>query len=419
MSIVIIGAGPAGVTVAETLRKEGYQDEIIMFSGEDYPPYAPAVMASYFEEGGDTIFWKGRDFYERLGIVGKRGVWIGEVIPSQKKVVTRDGEEISFDKLVIASGSTLYAPIACNCDQPLGEGERRFYNFKSLTAAKEIQDRVHAGEVETAVIVGAGFIGTEIALVLADAGVKVTQIEMLDRVMPRMLDKETSLYAEQELRAWNIDLRLNTKGVEFRGRKMAESLLLENGEEIKADIFIAATGVRPNIEFLQDSGLPMMHGLLVDDYLEAGAPDVYAAGDVAETIDLVNGERYVHALHPNAVTQGTIVGYNILGYRQAYPGAENINSLKHFGMPIVAAGDIVGEEELKTIEDNSLRKIILRNNRIVGFRLVGDIKNAGVYHSLMYRKVDVSPYKRLLLSSKFNIGFLEEFAQNPSLVKYI
>jgi len=419
MSIVIVGAGPAGVTVAETLREEGYQNEIILFSGEDYPPYAPAVMASFFEEGGDTIFWKGKDFCERLGIVYRQGTLVGEIRPSKKEIVTKNGEEITYNTLVIATGSVLYAPIACNCDEPLGEGERRFYNFKSLTAAKEIQQKVKAGEVKKAVIVGAGFIGTEIALVLADAGVHVTQIEMLDRVMPRMLDKETSAYAEREIRNRNIDLRLNTKGVEFKGRKMAESLLLESGEEIKADIFIAATGVKPNISFLQNSGLPMMHGLLVDDYLEVGTPDIYAAGDVAETIDLVNGKRYVHALHPNAVAQGTIVAHNILGYHRVYPGAENINSLKHFGMPIMAVGEIEGDEELKTKGFDFLRKIILRNNRIVGFRLVGDIRNAGVYHSLMYRKVDVSPYKKLLLSRSFNAGFLEAFAQVPSRIHHI
>lgn len=419
MSIVIVGSGPAGVTVGETLRKEGYQDEVVMFSGEDYPPYAPAVMAAFFEEGGDTIFWKGKDFCERLGIKCRQGVWVGSILPSKKEVITKDGEQIPYDTLVIATGSTLYAPIACNCDEPLEEGERRFYNFKSLTAAKEIQSRVKSGEVRSAVIVGAGFIGTEIALVLADAGVHVTQVEMLDRVMPRMLDKETSLYAEREIRERGIDLRLNTKGVEFRGRKMAERLLLENGEEIKADIFIAATGVKPNIAFLQNSGLPMMHGLLVDDYLEAGAPDIYAAGDVAETIDLVTGKRYVHALHPNAVAQGTIVAHNILGYHRIYPGAENVNSLKHFGMPIMAAGEMEGEEELIVKGADFLRKITLRNNRIVGFRLVGDIKNAGVYHSLMYRKMDVSPYKKKLLSRNFNAGFLEALAQDPSRIRYI
>ncbi len=406
MKIVIIGSGPAGVTVAETLRNEGFRDEIMMFSGEDAPPYAPAVLASFFEEGGETIFWKGRDFCQRHGITCRQGQWIDAVRPADKIVITRSGEQVPYDKLVIATGSTLYAPIACHCTEPLREGETRFFDFKSMTAALKIRQRVRDGEVHSAVVVGAGFIGTEIALVLADAGVQVTQIEMMNRVMPRMLDEETASYAEQVIRERGVDLRLNTKGVEFKGRRMADTLVLATGEHLHADMFIAATGIRPNVAFLRGSGLPVQHGLIVNDALEAGSPDILAAGDVAETVDVVTGKRYVHALHPNAVAQGILVAHNILGYERTYAGAENINSLKHLGLPVVAVGEISGDEELKEKDGKTLRKIILRDDRIVGFRLVGDIRLAGLYRSLMLRRENVSAYKRDLLRERFGAGWL-------------
>jgi len=413
MKVLIIGNGPAGATVAETLRTEGFRDEIVLFSGEDAPPYAPAVLASFFEEGGDTIFWKGRDFCQRYDITCRQGQWIDAVRPVDKIVVTRKGEQVSYDKLVIATGSTLYAPIACHCTEALRAGETRFYNFKSMSAALKIQQQVQSGQVHSAVVVGAGFIGTEIALVLADAGVQVTQIEMMNRVMPQMLDEETAAYAERVIRDRGINLRLNTKGVEFKGRRMAEELILETGEHLRADIFIAATGIRPNVTFLQGSGLPVGHGLIVNAALESGAPDIFAAGDVAETVDIITGRRYVHALHPNAVAQGTLVAHNILGYGRVYAGAENVNSLKHLGLPMVVAGEMSGDEEIKRKDETTLRKIVLRDNRIVGFRLVGDIRHAGLYHSLMVRKEVILPYKRHLLDEHFGLGWLLSMTPLP------
>jgi NAD(P)H-nitrite reductase large subunit len=221
-----------------------------------------------------------------------------------------------------------------------------------------------------------------------------------------MLDEETASYAEQAIRERGIDLRLNTKGVEFKGRHMADALVLETGETLYADMFIAATGIRPNVAFLQGSGLPVQHGLIVNDALESGSPDIFAAGDVAETVDMITGKRYVHALHPNAVAQGTLVAHNILGYGRTYAGAENINSLKHLGLPMVAVGEISGHEELKKKDGKTLRKIILRDDRIVGFRLVGDIRFAGLYRSLMLQKENISTYKRYLLDDQFSAGWL-------------
>ncbi|NOY98592.1 MAG: FAD-dependent oxidoreductase [Chloroflexi bacterium] len=156
MRVVIIGSGPAGVTAAETLRTEGFRDEIVLFSGEDSPPYAPAVLASFFEKGDEVIYWKGRDFCQRYDVTCRRAEWVDAVRPKDKMLITRKGEQVSYDKLIIATGSTLYAPIACHCTEPLEPGQQRFYNFKSMSAALQIQERIRRGEVNNAVVVGAG-----------------------------------------------------------------------------------------------------------------------------------------------------------------------------------------------------------------------------------------------------------------------
>ena len=140
--------------------------------------------------------------------------------------------------------------------------------------------------------------------------------------------------------------------------------------------------------------------------------DIYGAGDVAETVDRMTGERYVHAIFPNAVAQGDVVARNLVGFDTLYEGAESMNSLKHLGLSVMAVGARSGDEELRRRSGNMLRKIFLTNNRIVGFRLVGDIRGAGVYRSLMLRGTVVTRYRKRLLDPQFGMADLA-LGMNP------
>jgi len=402
MKVVIVGAGPAGVTVAETLRQCDDHVEITMLSSEPFPPYAPPAMIEYFLTGREAHFWKGKDLPERLQLDYRPGTEVVEVLPKQHAVRLADGGTPAYDRLVIATGSRLYAPVA-GADKP------GVYNFKSLSAAEDLVQRVRQGHARTAVIVGAGFIGVEIALLLRELGLSVTQVEMADRVMPRMLDAETAAIALGVMCERGIDVRLNTRAMAFLGEPRAEAVELESGERLAADLLVAATGVKPNIEFLEGSGIETGWGVLVDEYIRTNLPDVYAAGDVAETIDRITGERYVHAIFPNAVAQGRVVACNLLGWNVPYEGADQMNSLKHLGLPIIAVGRMDGEV-LRAKRDSGLRKIYLQNDRIVGFRLAGDVRAAGIYRTLMNKRVDVGPFKHRLLDPGFGMGYIEGLA---------
>ena len=369
-----------------------------MLSAEPFPPYAPPAMADYFLTGRDeTLFWKGRDICDRLAVDFRSGVRAQAMHPDARQVMLEDNAVIQYDRLVIASGSRLYAPVE-------GQTLPGVYNFKSLSAATELIDQVRQGKVRKALIVGAGFIGMEIALLLRELGVAVTMVEMLDRVMPRMLDSETAAMALKAMQARGVDVRLNTKAVAFTGKRKATGVQLESGKVLKAEAYIAATGVKPNVEFLDGSGIDLGWGVRVDDHLRANVPGVFAVGDVAETRDRMTGERYVHAIFPNAVAQGQIAAENLLGFDTVYEGAESMNSLKHLGLPIMAVGAMTGQEELRWRQGDALRKVFLDNGHIVGFRLVGDIRAGGVYRSLMLRKTDVSAFKRHLLDPRFGVG---------------
>jgi NAD(P)H-nitrite reductase large subunit len=405
MRIVIIGAGPAGVTVAETLRQHDDQTEIVMISGEPYPPYSPPAMLEYFQTGREVHLWKGRDFPDRLGLDYRSGIEVVTVQPDDKIIRLDDGETLCYDKLVIAAGGRLYAA-------KLEEHKPGVYNFKSLTAAEDLLCRVKKKEARTALIIGAGFIGVEIALLLREMGLEVTQL-VRSRVMRSMLDPETSEMVLGMLKDRGIQVRRgdDADAVAFVGDPRAEAVEARSGDVVSADLLVAVTGLRPNIEFLEGSGIKTKWGVLVDDHLRTNVPDVYAAGDVAETFDRFTGERYVHAIFPNAVTQARVVAYNLLGWDVAYEGADNMNSLKHLGLPIMAVGRMEGEE-LRRRRNGILRKIYLQDDRIVGFRLTGDVGGAGIYRSLMNRRVDVEPYKHRLLEPGFGMGVIEEQARS-------
>jgi nitrite reductase (NADH) large subunit len=399
MKILIIGAGPAGVTAAEAVRTFNRQSEITLLTDEPYQPYSPPAMADHFINGTDLHFWRPADWAEQTGVEYRKGVKVESIDPGTHQVRLLDGEKIQYDRLLIASGAKLYAPVQ-GADLP------GIYNFKSLSAAENLVSRVRTGHASTALIVGAGFIGMEIALLLRELGMKVTQLEMLDQVMASMLDADTASIAVKLMRTRGIDVRLNTKAVAFFGNGKAEAVRLESGEELKADVLIAATGVMPNLELLHGSGINARRGISVDEHLQTSVPDIYAAGDCIESPYRLTGEKYVHAIFPNAVEQGRVAGMNMAGYMVTYEGADRMNSLKHLGLPIMAAGEKQGERVLQEQRGDQLKTIYLQDSRLVGFQLAGDIKNAGIYHALMAQKYDVSELESQLLNPNFGEGML-------------
>jgi NAD(P)H-nitrite reductase large subunit len=208
------------------------------------------------------------------------------------------------------------------------------------------------------------------------------------------------------LQQHGVEVRLNTKASAFVGDGQAKGVQLESGEVLQADLLIAATGIKPNLKLLEGSGIDHKWGISVDEHLRTNAADIYAAGDAIETADRLTGETYVHAIFPNAVEQGRVVGLNLAGIETVYEGAERMNSLKHLGLPIMAVGLKSGDEVLQARQNGHMRRIYLQDNRVVGFQLIGNISAAGVLRALMVRRENVQPYKDRLLSPNFGQGML-------------
>jgi NAD(P)H-nitrite reductase large subunit len=399
MRAVIIGTGPAGITAAETLRRQDPTGSVVALSSEPYPPYSPAAMADHFLTGRDeTLYWKGPNVAELRGIDERRESVVIAVDVDNHEVVLHDASRIPFEGLIIASGSRLNAPLE-------GAELPGILDFKSMRMADELIGRVKRGEARTALIVGNGFIGVELSLLLADLGVDVTIIGRRRWIMPRVLDTVTAAVAQRGLIERGVKLRLGVEAKAFVGSPTVNSVRLNDGQLLEADLIVAATGVKPHVEFLRDSPIVTDWGIHVDDTLQTSVPGIFASGDVAESRDWLTGERFVHAIFPNAVAEGEIAASNLLGANLRYDGAESMNSLKHLGIPIVAMGTTDEPDEVLRWESGSaLRSVYLRNDTIIGAQLAGNIQAAGVYRSLMLRRADVSSFGRGLVEPGFSMG---------------
>jgi NAD(P)H-nitrite reductase large subunit len=356
-------------------------------------------MVDHFLTGSNAHLWRNADWPEQTALDYRSGVEVIAIQPEDHTIQLKDGSKVDYDRLVLATGGSLYAPLE-GADLP------GIYNFKSLSAAEALVEKVKSGRASSAIVVGAGFIGMEIALLLRQLGVAVTQIEMLDQVMSGMLDPETAGIALAMMQRRGVDVRLNTKAAAFVGDGRVKGLQLESGEVLPADLMVAATGIKPNLKLLDGSGIAHKWGISVDEHLCTNFADVYAAGDAVETSDRLTGETYVHAIFPNAIEQGRVVGLNLAGMNAAYEGADRMNSLKHLGLPIIAAGLKSGDEVLQTRQDGHVRTIYLKEDRVVGFQLTGDITAAGILRALMNNGETIRPFKDQLLHPNFGQGML-------------
>jgi len=401
MRIVIIGSGPAGLTAALTLRKRNFRGTIDIFSAENVPPYSPAALGEYLiNDQKNLLYWQGQDVCSRYDFNCFLGEKVAAVDPDKQYVLTENNRKRKFDRLLIASGSSLHIPPVVK-----GADKKGITNFKNIFGAQQIKDMARQGN-KSAVIVGGGFLGVEIALCLAKIGIKPSILNRRGWIMPRLLDKETAGYVVEDLENQGVNVMLNTEGNRFTGERKVESLVTSDGRELTADFYIAATGVKPNIDFIIDSGIENDGwGIPVNRYLQTNYQNIYACGDVAQTEDLVTGEMTIHGLHTVAVNHGQRAALNILGAERKYQKQFSTNSLKELSYKLMVVGKLEGEE-IKYKDKGVLRKIYIKNNKINGFVLLGDISNAGLLFSLIKKRKNIKYYKDYLLDKNFNQAFI-------------
>jgi len=397
MQHLILGAGPAGVIAAETLRKHASGDTITVVGDEPETPYSrmaiPYLLTGRVGEEGIYIR-RAADHYARQRITLLRGR-AASVDVAARIVALEDGGRLPFDRLLIATGSSPATPPIPGID---GAGVHPCW---TLADARAIQRLARRGA--RVVQMGAGFIGCIILEALAARGVKLTIVEMGDRMVPRMMGPVAGAMIKEWCESKGIAVHTATR-VDAIGRDAAPVLrvLLSSGQTIDADLVISATGVRPNIGFLKDSGILCLQGVLTDEHLQTNVPGIYAAGDCAEAYDKITGTTIVSAIQPNASDQARIAALNMLGRTTDLPGVTQINVLDTMGMVSSSFGKwdgVPGGQHVELTDRGAGRHLSLQfdGDRMIGCNAIGWTQHIGAMRGLVEGQVSLGEWKDKLL----------------------
>jgi len=403
MKHVIIGNGPAGVIAAETLRKLDADADIVLAGDEPEPPYSrmaiPYLLMGNIAEPG-THLRKEADHYSRLKIrlVNSRAEKIDD---AAKSVKFANGDSLSYDRLLIATGSHPVHPPVTGMDLP------GVHTCWTLADARQIIAKAKPGA--RVVQMGAGFIGCIIMEALAARGVKLTVVEMGDRMVPRMMNATAGGMIRQwvEKKGVRVHVSARIEAISAaNGAKSELSAKLSTGESLPADMVISATGVRPNIAFLQGSGINTKDGVLVDDQLQTNIPGIYAAGDVTESLGFHSNVPELNAIQPNAADQARVAAANMAGKPSQFQGSLAINVLDTLGLISTSFGQWWGEskadggESVELVDAENFRYLSLQLSEdvLIGATSLGWSDHVGALRGLIQGRVRLGPWRARLLA---------------------
>ncbi|MDH3375463.1 MAG: FAD-dependent oxidoreductase [Gammaproteobacteria bacterium] len=396
MNHIIIGAGPAGVIAAETLRRLDSDDSIIVIGDEDETPYSrmalPYLLAENIGEDG-THLRHGADHYAAHGIRVLKGR-VTAVDTGAKNVTLEGGDALSYDKLLIATGSHASRPPIAGMDLPGIE------NCWTLADARRIAERAKPGA--KVVLMGAGFIGCIVLEALAARNVELTVIEMADRMLARMMDDAGAEMIRRWCEQKGVRVLIGTRVESIDNGEVGLRINIGGGEPVAADLVVCATGVAPNVGFLEGSGINTDLGVIVDDHLQSNVADVYAAGDVAQGPDFSTGQSEIHAIQPTASEHARIAAANMAGRSNRFDGSLSMNVLNTLGLITSSFGlwDGIENGERATVLDKKHFKYLrleFDGDILVGALAIGLTQHVGVLRGLIQTRVKLGHWKRELL----------------------
>jgi NAD(P)H-nitrite reductase large subunit len=396
--VVIIGTGGAGISAIRTIRSVDEKCRITAISQENQMPYSPCSLPHLI--GGDiekkNIYRVGKGFFKENNVRALLGTTVSKIVPKEKTVLADDGK-IKYDKLLVAAGSVpLRPPIP-------GINTKGVFTLGNMDDADKILKWAAKG-AKKAIVLGAGFIGVECAIALRKLGLQVSVFEMLDWVLPKMLDEDASGEVQKVLEREGIEFHLGQQVSGIVGDGSVTGVVAGK-KKSPCDTIVLGIGVKPNIEFLKGSRIKVNHGIVVDEHMRTSVKEIYAAGDIAEADDRIRGIKRVNAIWPNAIEQGRIAGYNIAGTDKVYDGVESLNILDVYGVPVLSMG--MSSFELKDFEveksrtNRSFKKLLLKDGKIAGVQMVGAIRNSGYLLGLVKKGVEVDDIREHLLEDKF------------------
>jgi NAD(P)H-nitrite reductase large subunit len=418
---VILGAGPAGVIAAETIRKHAPHDQITVIGDENEAPYSrmaiPYLLIGKVGEAGTHLRHTAGHF-EKLNVKLLRGVRAKVLDSAKRTLELSDGNTIGFDKLLIATGSSPATPPIPGINGP------GVHSCWTLADARAIANLAQPGA--KVLQMGAGFIGCIIMESLQQRGVELSVVEMGDRMVPRMMGPTAGGMIKDwcEKKGVKVYTGARVEAIE-RGDGAEPGLLgkiaqavgigaasapggpmhvrLSTGQKLEADLVISATGVKPNIGFLEHSGVRCLLGVLTDETLQTNVPGIYAAGDCAEAFDKVSGKTIVSAIQPNAAEQARVAALNMVGQKAELKGVTQINVLDTLGLISTSFGNwegLPGGQHVELTDQAQGKHLSLqfKDDIMVGCNSVGWTDHVGVMRGLVEGQVKLGEWKDALMA---------------------
>lgn len=396
---LIIGNSTAAIAATEAIRERDGAGTLAIVSDQQQHCYCSPLI-TYCLAGKvpeEKMPYRPEGFYERVGADTFFGVEATDVNVTAREVSLADGTVLGYGKLMLAMGGTPFVP-------PLpGADLAGVFTFTRYDDMERVRHFINQNVVRQAVIVGAGMIGVKVAEAFAALGIETTVVEMLDRVLPLALDGAAAGMAQRSLEDHEVRVLTKTGATSIGGAGgKVQSVTLDSGSRLPAQIVVIAVGVRPNTGLAEKAGIEVNRGILVDDHMRTSAPDVYAAGDCTEGYDPLLGETRPIAIWPGAYMQGEVAGLNMAGADEAYVGSIPMNSIQVCGLPTISVGLTSPPEGAEVLEyrapdGSAYRKLFILNGKIVGAILVGEIDRAGIITGLIRDSKDVSSFKKNLI----------------------
>jgi NAD(P)H-nitrite reductase large subunit len=408
MRYVIVGNGPAGTAAVEGIREGDPKGEITVISDEGVMNYSKPLLSYLLARKvkKSQLAHRPENFYARNGVELLLKKKVVKLETAQKRVVLSDGSSLPYDRLLIAAGG---APIPLKIP---GKKSQGVFTFTRLEEAEELIRYLKDHSVREAVVVGGGLIGLKATEGLLGRGISVTLLEVADRVLSATFDRRASEIVEGALKKEGCRVFLkNTlnKIVGDRSGRVKE-VVLKNQRKISCQVVIEAVGVLPNVAWLKGTEVRCDRGILVNEYLQTSAEGIFAAGDCCQAPGFFGGPPGVLPIWPSAVRQGKVAGFNMTGGKKEYEGALVMNSVELCGIPTISVGltdprEGNGFETLESVNEKKgiYKKLVLRDDRIVGALFVGDISRAGVYTGLIKEAVKTGELKGHLLKENFGL----------------
>jgi len=408
----IIGNGVAAVSALESLRREDADGHVTLISDEPVPFYSRPLI-SYLvagEVGEDRLWLRPADFYDRPKVDDRLGVRVEHVDTQKRELRLADGSAVPYDRLLIATGGRPITP-------PIeGSGEPGVFTFTTLEDARLLDGYLRERRPRRATVLGAGLIGLKTVEALMARGLEVTMVELADRVLSATLDWRASDLIRRGLADVGAQVLTGTTitRIESAGDGVRE-VVLKDGSSHTTDLVVLAVGVRPAVAFLAGSGVACGRGVQVDERMQTNVEGVFAAGDVVEGYDITQETARVVATWVDAAGQGRVAGANMAGAEKSFEGSLAMNAVEIAGVATISVGlsTVAADsgEDLEVLEDfdeknTQYRKVVIRDDHIVGGIFVGDIDRAGIFTGLIQSRAEVGTFRDRLLSPDFGLVWL-------------